>query len=180
MIVYEYRCRGCDEPLTYPGVGRPRVYCDSCRPDWFPAVKEVPSAVSMAFPGFPEAPTTRTVPVKAHERRVSGPPSVPLARTTDPDTSRAAAVRIRPGEHARRRAVLHAFVEHGPMIVAEVHQRVGGRSNTIAGAVSRYALDGWLEATGERRQSPWGSWMREYQITDAGRWLLAQAVQEAS
>lgn len=107
--------------------------------------------------------------------RVYDPPAkraAPRARRTDPDTSRIAAESVRLSEQSRRRLVLAAFVEHGPMIVAEVQDRVAGRPNTIAGAVSRYEHAGWLGLTGVRRQSPWGSWMDEHDITYAGRMLL--------
>ncbi len=159
MIVYEYRCRGCDEPLTYPGVGRPRVYCDSCRPDWFPAVKEVPSAVSMAFPGFPEAPTTRTVPVKAHERRVSGPPSVPLARTGDGVTSRVA---ISPEHGDKAEAAILAVFAHDALTDDELCARLPDwYPPTIKSARSRLARAGYLHRAGEgvskrgRRMTRW-------------------------
>lgn len=60
----------------YPGVGRPRAYCDPCRPGWFPPLKEV-------------------------NRARSG-----RARSTDPDTSHAAAAL----DHtAVERRILDAF-----------------------------------------------------------------------
>lgn len=125
------------------------------------------------------SPLVRTVHVREHDRRLSGPPSEPLARRDDPETSSTAARRLRPSEAARRRAILAAFDRHGPMIDAELYDRVDGRSTTLASARSRYTKDGWLAPTGERRQSPWGSSMGEYGITAAGRMYLYAAMEEA-
>ena len=54
-------CVDCRAPVPYSGVGRPRAYCDRCRPAWFPPLKEVPRPVSRAVSRSAEA----------HERKLA-------------------------------------------------------------------------------------------------------------
>lgn len=78
-------CATCGGPLPYAGVGRPRKFCDGCRPAWFPPLKEV----------------NRTTSVE------------PRARLGDPETSHVAARNAAVTAGNNRGLALLALVDAG-------------------------------------------------------------------
>lgn len=92
-----------------------------------------------------------------------------LARTTDPDTSHAAAASQTPARRQRgQRLVLAALAQHGPLTDFE-HEAISGLVQQSAGK-RRLELQrrGLVEYGQERRDSPNGSPARVWRITEAG------------
>lgn len=85
--LFDLECATCGNPLPYAGRGRPRKFCDSCRPQWFPKLTGIYSGIN----------------------------GVPTARLTDPETSHLAARRVEVHADNDRGLVLLALVDNGPM-----------------------------------------------------------------
>jgi DNA-binding transcriptional ArsR family regulator len=84
-------------------------------------------------------------PVAAHRK----------ARTTDPATSRQAALEALPRQGAQRRRILEAIAQTGIRGVTydDVSERLAMRGVSVSTRISELARGGWIEARGERRTS---------------------------
>lgn len=173
MNAEEYRCRECQIPLRYLGWGRPPVWCEAHRPATSPPLRHQLNGgvYEPSLPGFPDpTPPTRYTEVSAHRRRVSGPPSAPLARSSDPETSREAAKHTNPDR--TERAILDSFATYGPMTDDELADRLPDwYAPTVRTARSRLSRAGFLRASGE------GFSKRNRRMSV---WALAQAQREVS
>lgn len=73
QTLIELECATCGNPLPYAGRGRPRKFCDDCRPQWFPKLTGIYSGING-----------------------------PAARAGDPVNSHIAAASITPGRTEER------------------------------------------------------------------------------
>lgn len=136
------RTCACGAPLPeYPGVGRPRRWCDECYPTRAPARKqhEVPAGVSHRSGVLLDVPVTAG--------RVS---------RADPQTSADAARTAPVGSLPAR--IIDAYRTRGQLTPFEVVAvlRLEAREDTVRAAVGRMHRDGVLVATGTTRLSPRG------------------------
>lgn len=154
MSAEEYRCRECQMPLRYLGWGRPPVWCEAHRPVTSPPLRHQLNGgvYEPSLPGFPDPVPTRYTEVVAHRRRVSGPVSEPLSRSTDPETSRNAAPH---DPKATEAAILRVL--QGPLTAEEIADRLPElRKDSVITAVSRLKNAGMVRDTGEKRLSSAG------------------------
>ncbi|HMI47104.1 MAG TPA: hypothetical protein VK481_00375 [Gemmatimonadaceae bacterium] len=109
---------------------------------------------------FGDAPASpRTVPVRAHERRVSGPVSAPLSRSTDGATSRAA-ISHEHGDKAEA-AILGVFSGDALTDDQLCARLPDWYQPTIKSARSRLSRAGYLRRAGEgvsERGRPMAKW----------------------
>lgn len=95
---------------------------------------------------------------------------LPLVRSTDPDTSRAAAAAQTPARLSTGRLLaLVALGTHGPLTDFELADHTGRAQTSIGCRRKDLARVGLVEATGDTRPSPTGSPSKVWRLTDAGR-----------
>ncbi len=119
-------CRECGADIPWDGkAGRPRVLCDRCRPStWAP----------MRGSG------------------INNPVSAPLSRTTDPETSRAAAAWVNGA--AVEQCILDAYAQFGWLNADEVCNVLPEcYPPTVRSAVTRLQKSKRLVSTGTKRPS---------------------------
>ena len=89
----------------------------------------------------------------------------PLARTADPETSKAAG---REAEHrapSQRRQILDALRTHGPMTYWQIDIRCGFDHPTSARRMSKLVEGGFVRLTGDTRLTGKGSPASVYEAT---------------
>lgn len=140
MTVTELRCE-CGTPIPYEGRGRPRRYCDECRPSLFPPLK---ATINKWVSGQSEA----------------------ASRRTDPDTSRAAAASVNAGAVETR--ILEAFEQFGWLSAFECADVLDDAlESTVRTAVSRLGRSGALVKTGTTRLNRHGRQSQVWKLADA-------------
>lgn len=99
-----------------------------------------------------------------------------LARTSDPDTSHAAAAAQTPRKlSAGRLLALRTLAEHGPLTDFELAE-LTGRAQTSIGCRRKDLVRAGLAAdTGQRRASPSGSPAIVWALTIEGRQMAAES-----
>lgn len=82
-------------------------------------------------------------------------PASRKVRSTDPATSRQAALEALPRQGAQRRRILEAIASTGirGLTYDDVSERLQMRGVSVSTRISELARGGWIEARGERRTS---------------------------